>query len=239
MPESRERIGPFWDVVEGRVPMPPIAALLGWRLEEIDPEAGSIVVSYDAKPEFANPMGNVQGGVIAAMLDDTMGPALIATLPHGRVAPTLEMKVSFLEPASIGGRLFGHGRVLKVGGTIAFLEGDVRDEKGRVLARATATARLAPVDSASHEQHGDVPDADQPVQPPVERRREPTPGPKRQHQKAAERAARTRTTDRGGPPGVSGRSDCGPTRHPAARSRHDALGVIRGSLWRVLRVRVS
>lgn len=136
------RTGPFWDAVEGRVPMPPVAVLLGWTLEEIDPSAGTIVVGYEAKPEFANPMGNVQGGILAAMLDDTMGPALVATLPPGKFAPTLEMKVSFLEPARIGGRIFGHGRVVKAGGTIAFLEGELRDEGGVVLARASATARL-------------------------------------------------------------------------------------------------
>jgi uncharacterized protein (TIGR00369 family) len=137
-----ERVGPFWDAVEGRIPIPPVAQLLGWTLEEIDPEAGTIVVGYDAKPEFANPLGNVQGGIIAAMLDDAMGPALIATLPPERFAPTLEMKISYLEPTPVGGRLFGHGRVVKVGGSIAFIEGDLRDEQDRVLARASATARL-------------------------------------------------------------------------------------------------
>jgi uncharacterized protein (TIGR00369 family) len=122
--------------------MPPVAVLLGWRLREIDPAAGTIVVEYEAKPEFANPMGNVQGGIIAAMLDDTMGPALVATLPPGKFAPTLEMKVSYLEPTPIGGRLFGHGRVVRAGGTVAFVEGDLRNEEGRILATASATARI-------------------------------------------------------------------------------------------------
>ena len=137
-----DRTGPFWDAIEGRVPMPPVAQLLGWTLEEIDPVAGTIVVGFDAKPDFANPMGNVQGGILGAMLDDTMGPALVATLPPGKFAPTLEMKVSYLQPAKVGGRLFGHGRVIKVGWTIAFLEGELRNEAGEVLARASATARL-------------------------------------------------------------------------------------------------
>ena len=140
-----DRTGPFWDAIEGRVSMPPVARLLGWTLEAIDPEAGTIVVGYDAKPEFANPLGNVQGGILAAMLDDAMGPALVATLLPGRFAPTLEMKVSYLQPAAVGGRLFGHGRVVKAGGTIAFLEGELRDESGAVVARASATARLVEV----------------------------------------------------------------------------------------------
>src|SRR4051812_38055424 len=80
---STPRVGPFWDSIEGRAPMPPVAELLGWTLESIDPQGGNIVVRFEARPEFTNPLGNVQGGLLAAMLDDTMGPALVATLPPG------------------------------------------------------------------------------------------------------------------------------------------------------------
>jgi acyl-coenzyme A thioesterase PaaI-like protein len=75
--------------------MPSAARLLGWQLEAVDPEAGTITVRYHASADFTNPMGNIQGGFIAAMLDEAMGPALVATLPEGYFAPTLEMKVSF------------------------------------------------------------------------------------------------------------------------------------------------
>lgn len=136
-----DRDGPFWDAIEGRAPMPPVADLLGWQLEDVDPEAGTIVVRFEAKPEFVNPIGNVQGGMLAAMLDDTMGPALVATLPAGQFAPTLEMKVSFLEPARVG-PLWGHGRVVKGGGTISFVEAELRDADDRVVARASATVRI-------------------------------------------------------------------------------------------------
>ena len=141
-----ERSGPFWDAIEGRAPMPPIAELLGWQLEAVDPEAGTITVRYDAGPRFTNPMGNIQGGIVAAMLDDAMGPALVATLAPGQFAPTLELKVSFLAPARIG-TLWAHGRVVRRNPTIAFLEGDLRDGDGQLLARASATARIiTPVD---------------------------------------------------------------------------------------------
>ena len=91
-------------------------------------------------------MGNVQGGLLAAMLDDTMGPALVATLPAGQFAPTLEMKISYFEPAKVG-VLWGHGRVVKRGGSTAFLEGDLTDDDGRLLARASATARVITTDA--------------------------------------------------------------------------------------------
>jgi uncharacterized protein (TIGR00369 family) len=135
------RSGPFWDVMEGRAPVPPAAATLGFELRSVDPDAGTIVVGFTASEAFLNPAGNVQGGFLAAMLDDTLGPALVATLGPDQFAPTLELKVSFLRPASVG-PLIGRGRVVHRGGTIAFLEGTLSDPTGEVVATATATARI-------------------------------------------------------------------------------------------------
>ena len=96
---------------------------------------------FTASEMFLNPMGNVQGGFLAAMLDDTLGPALVATLEDGEFAPTLDLKVSFLRPAAPG-RIAGTGRIVHRGGSIAFLAGELRDERGEILATATATARI-------------------------------------------------------------------------------------------------
>lgn len=80
------REGPFWDVMEGRAAPPPAAILLGWELVAVDPEAGTIEVAFTASEQFLNPAGVIQGGFLAAMLDDTLGPALVATLGPGRPA---------------------------------------------------------------------------------------------------------------------------------------------------------
>lgn len=135
------RAGAFWDAIEGRAPMPPAAATLGWELSRVDPERGEIEVLFTATEAFTNPTGAVQGGFLAAMLDDTLGPALVATLPPGWFAPTLELKVNYLRPARPG-RLRGTGRVVHRGGTIAFLSGELADEDSALVATATATARI-------------------------------------------------------------------------------------------------
>ena len=144
MTDHVARTGPFWDAMEGRAPMPPVATLLGWQLEDIDPDAGTIKVRFEARPEFTNPLGNIQGGILASMLDDTMGPALVATLPPGQFAPTLEMKVSYVAPAKVG-PLWGHGRVVHAGRTTGFVEADLVDADERLIARASATARIISV----------------------------------------------------------------------------------------------
>jgi uncharacterized protein (TIGR00369 family) len=138
---THPRKGAFWDVMEGRLPPPPAAKTLGWKLLEIDPDAGTIRVQFEARADFLNPNGHVQGGFLAAMLDDTLGPALAATLEANRVAPTLELKVSFMRPAKPG-PLIGEGRVVHRGRTVAFLAGSLSDADGRLIATATATASI-------------------------------------------------------------------------------------------------
>jgi uncharacterized protein (TIGR00369 family) len=135
------REGYFWDVMLGRKPPPPAAVTLGFKLLDIDETQGTIRVEFEGKEEFLNPMGVIQGGFLTAMLDDTLGPALVATLEKDSFAPTIELKVNFIRPAPVG-KLIGEGRVVARGGSIAFLAGELRTVRGELLATATATARI-------------------------------------------------------------------------------------------------
>lgn len=134
-----ERRGVFWDIQSGRVSPPPAAATLGWELVAVDPERGTIEVAFQVGEHLLNPVGAVQGGFLAAMLDDTLGPALVATLPDGQFAPTVDLHVQFLRPARPG-RLLGRGRVVRKGRELCFLAGELLDGDGEPVAVATATA---------------------------------------------------------------------------------------------------
>jgi uncharacterized protein (TIGR00369 family) len=125
----------------GGRPLPPAVELLGYRLLEADAERGEARAEFLARPEFANLMGNVQGGFLAAMLDAIVATALLAQLPADHVAPTLELKTSFVRPAPLG-RLLGNGRVVHRGNSIAFLAGELTDPDGALLATATATVKI-------------------------------------------------------------------------------------------------
>ncbi len=129
------------------VPTPPCARLLGWRVLAARPKEGWIKVSFDARWEFTNPAGYVQGGFLAAMLDDTMGPAVFNMTEGKLFSPTIDMHVSYLKPDRPG-QIVGEGRVVKLGKSVAFLEGVLTDATGEVIARATASARLVPADRA-------------------------------------------------------------------------------------------
>jgi uncharacterized protein (TIGR00369 family) len=134
----------FWKIMAGELPPPQAAQTLGLVFKQIDGEAGAVEVEFNARPEFTNPAGNVQGGFLAAMLDDTMGPALAATLAKGEFAPTLNLNVSFHRPAQVG-TLLGKGRVLRRGRDVCFLAGELYQD-GQLVASAAATAlvRAAP-----------------------------------------------------------------------------------------------
>jgi uncharacterized protein (TIGR00369 family) len=130
----------FWKIMAGELPAPKAAETLGIRFTKIDAEAGAIEVELQAKPEFINPAGNIQGGFLAAMLDDTMGPALAATLAKDEFAPTLNLNVSFLRPATVG-VIQGKGRVVRRGKDVCHLAGELY-QAGELIATATATALI-------------------------------------------------------------------------------------------------
>ena len=125
-------------------PKPPAAELLGWHLLDFDREAGWARVGFTGRPEFANPRGHVQGGCLAAMLDEAMGSALIIATDAASLSTTISMTTDFIRPAPLG-ILHGEGRVTSLGRTVAFLEGRLSTPDGRLVARATASCKLVPL----------------------------------------------------------------------------------------------
>jgi uncharacterized protein (TIGR00369 family) len=129
--------------VFSRLPTPPCAQLLGWELIAERPDEGHIEIAFHPTEAMLNPRGTVQGGFIAAMLDDTMGPALVSMTGGAEVPASIDISVSFIRPV-MPGRVIARGRVVNRGRSIAFLEAELFDELGQLLARATSSARIMP-----------------------------------------------------------------------------------------------
>jgi len=129
---------------------PPTAEILGQEILEIDSAAGRVKVRYQPIAACCNPMGNVQGGIVVAMLDDAAAFAAIIKSGKRIGIPTIELKTSFFAPARAGVPLFAEGRCLKLGKRIAFMEADLFDEAGTLLARLTTSAIPIDMDRPSN-----------------------------------------------------------------------------------------
>jgi uncharacterized protein (TIGR00369 family) len=119
----------------------PVAGLLGARPLNCDPHRGRMTVAFQARREFCNLMGSVQGGMLTAMLDLAMAFAVLCTLEDGHVVPSLEVKTTFIAPARAG-ELIGEGTMVRRGRSIAFMEGRLLDPQGNLLATASATGQI-------------------------------------------------------------------------------------------------
>src|SRR5262245_37642881 len=126
------RTGPYSDSA---------AATLGLELIEADAEQSTVEVGFTATDAFTTPRGDVLEGFLAAMLHDTVGPALLATLGPGESVETHDLNSTFVAPA-YPGRLVGRGHVVRRDGNLAFVEAALSDTDNRLVAMATATLRV-------------------------------------------------------------------------------------------------
>lgn len=124
---------------------PPAAQLLGWTLLELDVEKKKIKVGFDGKPDFLNPAGNIQGGILSAMLDDAMGPIVFAATDGAAFPTTIDLHVHFIRPVKPGA-IAVTAEITAMGKQLVFLEGQLFDSAGKLCARATAAAMLIAMD---------------------------------------------------------------------------------------------
>jgi uncharacterized protein (TIGR00369 family) len=125
-------------IILGKLPAPPIAATLGFRLAEA--AHGRVVFVVQPAEYHYNPIGVVHGGLAATLLDSCMSCAVQSTLPEGVGYTTLELKVNFIRPITLGtGELRAEGTVVHAGGKTATAEGRLLDQAGKLYAHSTTT----------------------------------------------------------------------------------------------------
>src|SRR5271169_5506149 len=130
----------------GEAPPPPIGRLLGFALKVIEP--GRAVFEMEADERHHNPMGTLHGGVYCDLADAAMGYAYGATLGEGETFTTIELKINFLR-AVRKATLTAEAKVVRAGSTVGYVECDVKDEAGRLVARAASTCMKLKLESKS------------------------------------------------------------------------------------------
>ncbi|WP_247713891.1 PaaI family thioesterase [Qipengyuania xiamenensis] len=119
------------------------ADLMGVKFDSFDKEREEITLRFHAPDSFITPRGSVQGGLVAGFLDEVMGWAHVWATDHVEAPLNLEINMTLLRPV-MAGPVIGKGRVVRRGRRVIFLEGELFDEQGNLLARSTSTAIPTP-----------------------------------------------------------------------------------------------
>ena len=114
----------------------PVARLIGFEAKEIGD--GRATVTLSAGPQHANPMGTLHGGILCDIADAAMGMAFASTLNPGESFTTVELKINFFKPVWQA-RLKAEGKVVRRGRSLGYVECEVTDEKGQLIAKAAST----------------------------------------------------------------------------------------------------
>jgi len=99
---------------------------------------GAFVLELALEPRHLSVAERAHGGILFTLLDTALGRAVIAELPAGRGCATVELKINYFRPVREG-RLRASGRCVQRTRSLAYAEGDVVNEEGKLLARATGT----------------------------------------------------------------------------------------------------
>ncbi len=77
-----------------------------------------------------------------AVLDVAMAVAARSLEPDGRGVVTIEMKTSFIQAGPPEGRVVATGVCVHRTTSLAFCEAEIRDDRDRIVARASGTFKL-------------------------------------------------------------------------------------------------
>jgi uncharacterized protein (TIGR00369 family) len=134
----------------GELPPPPIAVLLGMWISEVS--EGRAVFALEPAEYHYNPLGTMHGGVMATVLDSSLGCVVQSVLPAGTGYTTLELKVNYLRPVtSKTSTLYCEGKIIHVGGRIATAEARLADKEGKLYAHGTTTCMIFRPSSSKQE----------------------------------------------------------------------------------------
>lgn len=108
---------------------------LSFTLEDI--RKGSAEISLTVREEMTNPYKNLHGGMMAVIMDEAIGWAVIS-LGMSRHYTSLNLNVDFLYAIPQGERLVAKSEVIRAGKKIVHVFCSVYDSAGRTLGRAAS-----------------------------------------------------------------------------------------------------
>jgi uncharacterized protein (TIGR00369 family) len=117
----------------------PVASLIGFAVHEI--ASGRAVGTLQTGPQHANPMGTLHGGILCDLADAAMGMAFVSTLAPDQSFTTVNLSIQFFRPVWTT-RLTAEAMVVQRGKTTGYIECTVKDENGKLVAKAASTCMV-------------------------------------------------------------------------------------------------
>lgn len=124
------------------------------RLLEMDfeiKEAGKVFYHLIIQEKhLATPVAS-HGGVVASLMDSTTGIAALSLVcEDGFIVSTVELKLNFLAPVSLGNELVGESFVLSKGKRLIVTESEIRNQNNRLVAKGMGTFNVYPMEKAGY-----------------------------------------------------------------------------------------
>jgi uncharacterized protein (TIGR00369 family) len=123
-------------IVRGERELFPVAKLVGMIMKSIEP--GRAVFEMQTDERHHNPLGTLHGGIYCDLADAAMGWAYAASLTEGESFTTIELKINFLRAVKQA-VLTAEATVVKAGSKLGYVECEVKDDQGRLVAKAAST----------------------------------------------------------------------------------------------------
>ena len=109
----------------------------------VSAEPGKVTMALAKRPELCQFFGHFHGGVITALADHAAGACATSSMPDGKIAVTVEIKINFLAPAD-GEEIIARAETIQAGSSIGVVKVEVASLQAGsecICAFATATMR--------------------------------------------------------------------------------------------------
>ena len=120
----------------------PVAKLIGFRV--VKEKKGEVICEMLAKGKHRNPTGRVHGGILCDLADATMGYAFLSRIPASRTGVAVNFQISFLKGVMAGDHLRARAKTLSHGRSIYFMECEIKNGSGELVAKASSTCKMLP-----------------------------------------------------------------------------------------------
>jgi acyl-coenzyme A thioesterase PaaI-like protein len=113
---------------------PPVFATMQGEFLEFDEERGVLTNRFPVLRDYLNPYGSMQGGMVAAAVDNTFGPLSMLVGPPSF---TRRMELKYSSPVTMeSGHITVRAALVEREGRSLKFKAEVRDPEGKLLARA-------------------------------------------------------------------------------------------------------